>query len=128
MNLSHPWCKGVGGISSFSLSREYLSFGTVREQSAHEPRQSGLLCYEFNSPGPGTKVALVRPVRQPYDTIEDLPDGSTNQANGDLELIQTDAIGEIVISARGVQVYVIDDIYHFYQIDIISSTYHYHYQ
>ena len=77
------------------------SFGTLREQSAHEPREAGLLVYEFNQPGPGTKLALVKPVRQPYDTIEDMPDGSTNVDDGDLELTQTDAIGEIVISADG---------------------------
>ena len=118
-------CKGVGGISSYSFSREYLSFGTAREQSAHEPKESGLLCYEFNPPGVGTNLALVRPVRQPYDTIDDLPDGTTNEGfglktfcrlrllcaykmsfqslkdDGDLELSQTDAIGEIVISADG---------------------------
>ena len=87
-------------IQSFSLSREYLSFGTNREQSAHEAKENGMISYEFCSSLKGSKLVLVKPIRQPYDTTsesikDDGRDGSI------LELAKVDEIGEIVMSAAG---------------------------
>ena len=87
-------------LLSYGVSREYLSFGTVREQSGHEPKQSGLHCYEFGKALIGTKLNLVRPIRQPYDSLN-AGDEDNNCTDSRLVPTKVDAVGELIMSASG---------------------------
>jgi len=81
-----------------AFSREYLSFGVLREKANLEPESHVIYAYHNGDVLPGLELAIVKPIKQPFD------DANTNEIeeNHDaLQLTQTDEVGEVVLSGVG---------------------------
>ena len=83
-------------LLSLPFSREYLSFGVVREKAALEPDAHAILVYQNGPPLPGLDMAVVKPVKQPFD--EGARGDDQLKLNASLQLSQSDEIGEIILS------------------------------
>lgn len=82
-----------------AFSREYLSFGVIREKASMEPDHHAIHAYHNGKVLAGLELAVVKPIRQPFDDTES---PTANYASHDsLQLTRTDEVGEIVLSGTG---------------------------